>query len=487
MSIATLLDPRTAQASKSIWQDLSEDTFRHHLVQLEDRTNSVPREPEVFSEEVWQSDRRLNIQEERLLAFAVEHQLADDFALLSAVEEGAQSVAAACIEEYSNGQGLTVVLAAMDAIKPKHQDALGGIARALMDIAKGRNNNPGVTDRHSLLDLRGRIIRLHRNRIIARLRSVRWPKPRYLAESHKKPLWKDFSNLIHRAQFLYSKREQRSRFAIQLRLQKLAVLYEGFEEADTDFLLDQNYLLRIVKESYELCTCADMKAYVQKLESVRATAQVAAAIKCVRQIEKIAAYWRIPMSLLKAVEQYTSLFVEINLQYLTPYENIPTPIAYETWAKTCHVHAEVQLVVHYDLQGPADQRLGPRVIGTSKYMCFLCLQFVKAHGQIFPANTHGRLYDQWTIPDLAEYNTVQIHKYRRIIQEIDDTILELAVLKPKWRPEPMTSRQDLSQLDGAEPAWVGTGSLPKSIWPTRSSCEVDKSVDVLPIEQCLHI
>ena len=481
MSFATWLDPRSAQADKSIWQNLTEDKFRHHLVQLAERTNSVPMEPEVFSFESWLGDGNSNNHENHLLPFAVEHQLADDFALLAAVEEGAQSVAAACIEEFSDGKGLTVVLAAMDAVKPRHQDALSGIARALMDLAHGRYKDV-IIDSHSLPDLRGRIFRLHRNRIIARLRSVRWPKPQYLAESHKKPLWKDFTNLIHRAQFLYSKREQRSRFAIQLRLQKLALLYEGFEDAGTDFLQDQNYLTRVVEESYRLCTCDDMKAYVHRLQTVRATAQVAAAIKCVRQIEKIAAYWRIPMSLLRAVEQYPSLFMEMNFQYLTPYKSIPTSIAYESWAKTCHVHAEVQLAAYYDLQGPK-QRLSPRVIGTSKYMCFLCLLFVKAHGKLFPASTHGRLYDQWTIPDLAEYSTGQTQRYRRIIQEMNDQILEIAVLEPKWRPEPMTSRQDLSQLAGALPAWVGTGNLPASIPPTRSRHAIDKSSTVLPTEQ----
>jgi hypothetical protein len=447
------LDLCNAQSGNSIWRDVPEDIFRRHLVELEERTNAVPTESETFSAEAWQSTRG-SFANEHVLTLAVERQLADDFALLAAVEEGAQSVAAACIEERSDGQGMVVRFAAMDAVKLKHQDALRGIARAMMDSAENRLNKRDVLERPNLRDLRGRIIRLHRNRIVARLRSVKWPKPRYLAESHKKPLWKDFSNLLHRAQFMYSKREQKRRVAIQLRLQKLACLYEGFEETEIDATLEQNYLSQIIEESYKLCTCDDMKAYVQKLEAVRATAQVASAIKCVRQVEKIAALWRIPVSLLRAVERYPSLSININLQYLTPYGSIPTTISYESWAKTCHVHAEVQLAVYYDLHQP-EQRLRPRVIGTSKYMCFLCLHFVKAHGQFFPANTHGRLYDQWTIPEVAEFSDAQIQNYRTIIKEIDDRVLELTVLEPKWRPEPMTSRQDLSQLAGAVPAWTG--------------------------------
>lgn len=447
------LDLCSAQSGNSIWRDVPEETFRRHLVELEERTNAVPTESETFSVEAWQSTRSSSANE-HVLTLAVERQLADDFALLAAVEEGAQSVAAACIEECSDGQGMIVRFAAMDAVKLKHQDALRGIARALMDTAENRLNKRDVLESPNLRDLRDRIIRLHRNRVIARLRSVKWAKPRYLAESHKKPLWKDFSNLVHRAQFMYSKRENKRRAAIQLRLQNLSCLYEGFEEAETDIALEQKYLSQIVEESYELCTCDDMKAYVQKLEAVRATAQVASAIKCVRQVEKIAALWRIPVSLLRAVEQYPSLSIHIDLQYLTPYGSIPTSISYESWANTCHVHAEVQLAVYHDLHQPK-QRLRPRVIGTSKYMCFLCLHFIKAHGKFFPTNTHGRLYDQWTIPEVAEFSDAQVQTYRNIIKEIDNRVLELTVLEPKWRPEPMTSRQDLSQLAGALPAWTG--------------------------------
>lgn len=476
MSTIAWLDSCTAQSSNSIWRDVSEDTFRRHLVQLEERTNAVPMEPETFLLETWQS-RRSSATNEGLLPFAIEHQLANDFALLAAVEEGAQSVSAACIEEWSNGEGMTVRFAAMDAVKSKHQDALRGVARVLMDTAQSRPNKSGFFD--NLPDLRGRIMRLHRHRIVARLRSVKWPKPRYLAESHKQPLWKDFSNLVHRAQFVYSKQEQRSRFAIQLRLQKLAILYEGFEGAESDVAVDHNYLSNIIEESYKLCTCDDMKAYVRKLESVRATAQVASAVKCVRQIEKIATYWRTPMSLLRAVEQCPSLFTKIDLQYLTPYASIPTSISYESWAKTCHVHAEVQLAVYYDLHRP-EQRLLPRFIGTSKYMCLLCLLFVKAHGRFFPANTHGRLYDQWTIPDLAEYSAAQAQMYGHFIRNIDDKILELTVPEPRWRPEPMTSRQDLSQVAGASPAWVGTRKVLKAVLYVSDGDEIDENLILLP-------
>ena len=58
-------------------------------------------------------------------------------------------------------------------------------------------------------------------------------------------------------------------------------------------------------------------------------------------------------------------------------------------------------------------------------------------------NTHGRLYDQWTIPDLADYDDLQRQKYRAVVQSIDQEIIGLATKPLLWRPEPMTSRQHL--------------------------------------------
>lgn len=479
MSSNSWQNPRTAKSCNSIWRDIPEDTFRQHLVNLEKRTNAVPVESQVFSATLWQTEIK-DAGSNRVLSLDVEHQLANDFAFLAAVKEGAQSVSAACIEQHTNEDGLTIRFAAMDAIQDKHQSVLRGISVVLMDIAKGetmRNTLP-----ESLPDLRGWILRLHRYRIIARLRSVKWPKPQYLAESHKKPLWKDFSNLIHRAQFLYAKREGRTRFAIQLRLQRLALLYEGFDEVETDAALDLKYLSQIVEESFNLCISDGMKVYVQKLESVRATAQVASAVKCVRQIEKIAAYWRIPLSLCRMAEEYPKLFSKINLQYIAPYASTPTSISYESWANTCHVHAEVQLVVHYDLHQDHNS-LQPRAIGASKYMCFLCLLFVKAHGCFLPANTHGRLYDQWTIPDRTELGPVQIETYRRVIYEIDKEVVKRGQLDSKWRPEPMTSRQELTQLPGMPSPWIGTGRLLKPIPYVLSTDEIGEGATVFPLEQ----
>ena len=59
------------------------------------------------------------------------------------------------------------------------------------------------------------------------------------------------------------------------------------------------------------------------------------------------------------------------------------------------VHAEIQLLLHYD----RSKGIPPRFICASKHACFLCGLFFKLHGQFVPPNTHGRLYEKWTLPE----------------------------------------------------------------------------------------
>ena len=168
-----------------------------------------------------------------------------------------------------------------------------------------------------------------------------------------------------------------------------------------------------------------------------------------------------------------SLFqTDLRLTFLTPYKSVPTAIGYEAWATTCHVHAEIQLAVYYDLLFQPSDRPGtegipngrpeqevhrPRAIGTSKWLCYLCYLFLRFHGHFVPANTHGRLYDQWTIPDLAEYGDQVCIRYRSLVQAIDNEVMKEANSFQssgvedssivRWRAEPMTSRQNLFDAD----------------------------------------
>ncbi|KAF3174094.1 hypothetical protein TWF106_008114 [Orbilia oligospora] len=430
------MNARTASPSQSIWRDLDENTFRTHLISLEERTNAVPVDPQLFLLPTdTDNSRKFSIDDEQ--------KLADAFAFLVAVEQGAQSVAAVCLEENLEEQSLVVCFAAIDTIDEYLQESLGKICGTLAVYAQSGHGLNG----DELFEL---IIRLHHRRILGRLRSSKWEKPTYLSRTHKKPLWEDFRNLLHRVQFLYTKKEKSQRKVVETEIEYLAKLYECFETVTAQSDDEVSSIESLVKASYGLCTSNSIKDYAHRLETVGPTPQLRSAVKTLRQIEKIAAYYRVTQTLLRASQRYPYYFQHLKLKYLPPYAGIPTDIGYEEWAKTCHVHAEVQLAVYYDLRqkGMPVRSLPPRVIGTSKYLCYLCYLFLKSHGRYPPANTHGRLYDQWTIPDLFDMEDGIRRKYTEIVRLMDQEVVEKATEKPQWRSEPMTSRENL--LDAME-------------------------------------
>jgi hypothetical protein len=422
----------------------------------------VPIKPQNFPLE------HSNATDDHTLPLQVEQQIADDFAFLAAIEEGAQSVAAVCLEEHVQPTELGIRFAALDL------SISDEVKNALQHIADGLTSPPlGVDNQTQVERLFERIVSLHFRRLLARLRSSKWEKPKFLSRQHKKPLWQDFANVIHRVQFLYTKREAASRRSVEARLESLAASYEAFESSKSGSCEEFYSLCELIKASYLCCKAGEVMGFAQRLtNSVTATptSKVASALKCLRQVEKIAAYWRIADSLVVATRQYPSLFQrKLQLAYLTPYESVPTTVGYEAWATSCHVHAEVQLTVYYDVlfqdspcpaesvvvsqHTPQPRFHRPRTIGTSKWLCYLCYLFLRFHGYYPPANTHGRLYDQWTIPDLAEYSNQLFTCYRKIVHAIDQEVVRetdsTASLGAedtslvRWRAEPMTSRQNL--------------------------------------------
>ena len=388
-----------------------------HLVNLQESAGQTPVEPRAFSIGEWFSSSPY-LQREYVLPIDVEQQLADDFAFIAAVEEGAQSVAAVCIEEHPQSSGMTLRFAAMDISRNESvHSALQGICDILTRAAAAASEESPSDISASLFHA---VIQLHFYRLLARLRSLKWEKPKFLSKSHKKPLWKDFSNLVHRAQHVYTKKEKETRLLVESRLKDLATVYEEFESSEDDI----PSLMQLVDASFTFSSAQDIKDYAQRLQTnTKETSQVSSAIKSLRQIQKIASYRRICVSLFNATRQFPTLFRHLKIDYLVPYQEVPTSIGYHDWATTCHVHAEVQLAFHYDL----NRGYRPRCIGTSKWLCYLCYQFLLAHKLFFPSKTHGRIFDQWTIPDLVEFSGALIQEYRRILKEIDGVVLQKTI------------------------------------------------------------
>lgn len=430
---------------------MSEDDFRRHLVTLEERTNAVPIDVVQMLAPLVEDDD----SEQSSLPLQIEKQVADDLAFIAAVSEGAQSVAAVCLERHvdQNGTALFVRVAGMDVVNESVRNMLDQIVKVLQSVSLCALTGVKI-DVNLLTDqLFQLIIQQHRQKLLGRLRSKKWTKPKYLSLTHKKSLWKDFQNVIHRVQHVCPKKSERKvRDEIEEHLRELQQVYEDFES--TEVSSQDEHLQSLIKATYTLCRYSCIGEFAAKLDEFGTTVQIAAAVKTLHQLEKIGAYWRIALSFIGTAQKYPVTFRSVKLAYLTPYASIPTNIGYESWAKTCHVHAEVQLVVEYalrrrrmeyELEDTGTRVIWPRTIGTSKYLCYLCHLFLTYHAEYLVLNTHGRLYDQWTVPDLLEYDEDTKTKFEHILEQMDEHVCRQIeeIETPIWRAEPMTSRQNL--------------------------------------------
>jgi hypothetical protein len=86
------------------------------------------------------------------------------------------------------------------------------------------------------------------------------------------------------------------------------------------------------------------------------------------------------------------------------------------------VHAEIQLLFYYEEHD--NTQLKPRVIVSNKSACFLCNLFLKQHGAFHTPRTHGKLYDTWTLPNLAalQVSGGQRTQLRAVVQEFNNGI-----------------------------------------------------------------
>ena len=127
---------RTAKQTRSIWKGLSEDAFRQTVIALSRVTNGVPVDSKRWWSTSMSSQSLPTSIECRLLSSQTEQRLADDFAFISAAQEGVESVAAVCIEEIREPMGLVIRVAANEGIREEIRNALKEICDSLMSCAQ---------------------------------------------------------------------------------------------------------------------------------------------------------------------------------------------------------------------------------------------------------------------------------------------------------------------------------------------------------------
>ncbi|KAF3762570.1 hypothetical protein M406DRAFT_332947 [Cryphonectria parasitica EP155] len=93
------------------------------------------------------------------------------------------------------------------------------------------------------------------------------------------------------------------------------------------------------------------------------------------------------------------------------------------------VHAEIQILAHYENVGPAI--VPARIIASSKKPCYLCDTLIGLHGRFAAPRSHGRLYPKWRLPTITDFLPLQDKLNRHLEQKITATIQRLAQIGKK--------------------------------------------------------
>lgn len=300
---------------------------------------------------------------------------------------------------------------------------------------------------------------LSRQRLHSRLQSKHWDKPDYFRAASE-PLYQGLRNVFH---YLERRRPRSSITEINLsqKMDELCDAYQRVNDHDKNTESELECLKDVVRLSHDLCTSSGRRTIEETLSAYGFERKVACDNKYIRQANKIGRYWGLCEFMAQVSRKFGDLFENIYLQTLPSYMEVKSPISFKGGPGSCHVHAEIQLLIFYgkDLSLAAST---PHVLGVSKAACYLCDLFIHKHGQFFITKTHGRLHDQWTVPDLAEFSQRERDNYRRILiavnKEIENAIVNMKTNCPN-RNYPLGSWLSLPTAFLMSPAMSNTGTV----------------------------
>jgi hypothetical protein len=270
---------------------------------------------------------------------------------------------------------------------------------------------------------------MNRNKILGRLASRHFRRPQHERGPARNALSERFS-----AHLKSSRRQSTETNKLSRQVEAFHASFVELEnsEPDTGILP----VGRVVKEAFRLTVNGvSLPDRLQRASFSPSNLDT----REIREINKIANYWRICHSLVHLSRSYCTQFSEIKLELLQPF----APSVWHGNSKTRHVHAEVQIIVYYEMRGPPTR---PRAIGSSKEACFLCHSFIKAHGLFCMSKAHSQIYPQWTIPDLAGYSVETLSRLRRTLIAVNRDVssaLHQASIKRSTRALPLQSSIDL--------------------------------------------
>jgi hypothetical protein len=265
------------------------------------------------------------------------------------------------------------------------------------------------------------------------LGSSYFKRPKHHRGDARDPLWTRFERLLRPI-------DHSGDADVALLREQTAAFREACRQVETSDA-HVNAIKSAVKSAYELTV--NGYSLPSRLQNANVPFHVMDK-KEVHEINKLGNYWRICRSLVQLSRSPSRPFTNLRLELVDPFVASITQRG-AIGIKRRHVHAEVQMLVHYELKGDPTW---PRAIGVSKEACLLCSSFIKSHGLFFVSKAHRQIYPQWTVPDLPDYGPESLDRLQRALLAVRSevaSVLREAKARHSCRLQPMQSSTNLNK------------------------------------------
>ncbi|KAH8661627.1 hypothetical protein BGZ60DRAFT_89761 [Tricladium varicosporioides] len=349
-----------------------------------------------------------------LLTYEEELHLADHFAFLAHVKEGAAYVAAATIEETSDPPQFTLRLACNRTPAPFVVEGLESILRIVRSHAVAGKH----AEKYKSMLLH-EVVTLNQERIHARLLSKYYKKPKHFKSSDKTSLRSRIDSNLTKV-WVQTKTTRKTRAEVDSLRTALINLRNAIEAVDDGPSEDHQRLLEtVIQRSHDVSNQGFSTSLETHLPKINLRERMPNS-KEVLQIDKLSKYMQICEDLIRLSRQprtreHCKSFQLSVCPELPGYYPSGSP-------EKCFVHGEVQLMFHYE-QYPAIRR--PRAIGSSKAACFLCDLFVRHEGSYGMSHSHNLLFSAWALPNSPWMSTSQQERYREITKRMTAELVDL--------------------------------------------------------------
>ncbi|KAH8771770.1 hypothetical protein F5883DRAFT_415569, partial [Diaporthe sp. PMI_573] len=339
-----------------------------------------------------------------------ELQLADHIAFLAHSQEGVHAISAACVEESDTG--LVIRLASNSTPSTL---AVTGLTKILNTFSNCARQALVFED----------VLELCQDRILQRIRPP-WVETPLYYRGGEEPLWVRIERILTR---IPSSSGPTPYDDIVTHLRAFTSSARELESPMSGARL-RNAIKTIVRRCADISHSGENRSLEQQITLQGGSDLLT---KEILQIDKLARYFNLCRDFGKLSQRcnFRNTTKVITLQYLEALQAEKPNGA----SKTCHVHAEVQLILYYE-QFPTNRP--PRAIGCSKSACFLCDILIQKLQKYYISHSHKRLYNQWTIMDVRWMTEEQVLYFREILQTI---VRELSLLAKDLRTVTRVQRQ----------------------------------------------